>query len=367
MARPAIAEINLTALIHNYQLAEQLSGPGQCVPVVKANAYGHGAIEVAKVLAKVAPALGVACIEEAMQLRDAGISTPILLLEGPFTADEIPIAAEQHFWMMLSNAEQVDWVCQLDLAASTGLANKKFVAWLKVDTGMHRLGVPVDQAEACYRQLQACKHVAPDSVIATHFASADELGNPSADVQLQRIQQLNESLQAPLSLANSPGLLALVESRQQWNRPGFMLYGNSPFTVSQVEADKLKPVMTLKSAVIALHDVSEGDAVGYGETWRAERASRIATVAIGYGDGYPRNAKNGTPVLVNGQRVPLVGRVSMDMITVDVTDLAAVQLGDEVILWGEQITANEVGRWADTIGYEILTRMPLRTPRIYLK
>ncbi|WP_101759379.1 alanine racemase [Oceanicoccus sp. KOV_DT_Chl] len=355
MARPAKAEINLKALLHNYRLAEELSNAGQCLPVVKANAYGHGAVAVATALADVAPALGVACIEEAIELRQAGIKLPILLLEGPFSADEIAEAASLNFWLMLSTSQQVDWVCQNATAAP-------LTVWLKVDTGMHRLGVTISQAAECYRRLEACNHVQGDMVLASHFASADDLNSSSPKLQLKRLQQLNQPLGAELSMANSPGLLGWPDSRLQWNRPGFMLYGNTPFSCSHPQADLLQPVMSLSSAVIALREVAIGEAVGYGETWRAERHSIIATVAIGYGDGYPRHAKNGTPVAINGQRATLVGRVSMDMITVDVTDIPSVKLGDEVLLWGESITANEIAQWADTSAYELLTRMSLRTP-----
>ncbi len=359
MARPAKAIVNLEAVRHNYRLAASLCAPGLALAVVKANAYGHGAVAVAKTLEPLAPALGVACIEEAQELRAAGIVAPILLLEGIFTADEVAIAADQQFWLMLENDQQLSAVENAELIQPVKV-------WLKVDTGMHRLGLQVEQLKNSYARMQACQHVDSDIVIATHFACGDELDNDCSARQIACLKQAAEGLNAPLSLANSPGILGWPDARAEWNRPGFMLYGNTPFDVPQEQAEKLKPVMTLQSAVISVRDITAGESVGYAAKWTASRPSKIATIAMGYGDGYPRHAPNGTPVLVNGQRVPLVGRVSMDMITVDVTDLGSVAIGDEVILWGEELTANEIAAHAGTIGYEVLTRMPMRTPRIYI-
>jgi alanine racemase len=357
MARPSRAIINLRALRHNYQLAQTLSGAGKAMPVVKANAYGHGILHVAKALQDQAPALGVACIEEAIELRDAGVVIPILLLEGFFSKEELALAADLDFWLMI----QSDW--QLHAVCNTR-CSKPLVAWLKIDTGMHRLGFQPAQASACYQQLQSSPQVADEIVLATHFASADDLGGDSTRAQIDLFQRCTRGIAAPRSLSNSPALLAWPQARAEWNRPGLMLYGNSPFTEPHPEASKLQPVMSFCSRVMAIRDVPAGESVGYGGAWTAQRPSRIATIPVGYGDGYPRHAENNTPVLINGQRAGLAGRVSMDMITVDVTDLEATNIGDEVVLWGEEPSANEVAMHADTIGYEIVTRMPERVPRI---
>ena len=360
MARPAQAIINLKALRHNFKLAASLCAPGQALAVVKANAYGHGAVPVAQALADLAPAFGVACIEEALELRGAGISAPILLLEGIFSPEEVSVAAEQNFWLMLENDQQFS-------ALENAAVSRALKVWLKVDTGMHRLGLSVDDLGPAYRRMQACKNVDKTIVVATHFACGDDLESDMTVQQISRLRDAARDLGAPLSLANSPGILGWPQARAEWNRPGFMLYGNSPFVVAQAEADKLQAVMTLKSAIISLRDIAVGESVGYAASWTAERPTKIATVAMGYGDGYPRQAPSGTPVLVKGQRVHLVGRVSMDMVTLDVTDLESVALGDEVIFWGETLSANEVAQYAGTIGYEALTRMPMRTPRVYVE
>ncbi len=361
MARPAKAFIDLNALRHNYAVAKSLSAGGQCLAVVKANAYGHGAVTISRALEPSVPAFGVACTEEADELRNAGISKPILLLEGAFTADELAHAAKSNYWVMVDNQSQIKSVLAAKLSAPVKV-------WLKIDSGMHRLGLVQGEISAAYQQLLASPNVQDDIVLTTHLACADELENTMTPRQLHRFSQEIAGLNySSRSIANSPGLLAWPNARVEWNRPGYMLFGNSPFAEPQINADQLRPVMNLKSAVIAIRDVPAGDTVGYGATWVAERNSRIATVTMGYGDGYPRHAPNGTPVLVNGQRAKLAGRVSMDMITVDITDLQRVNVGDEVVLWGEKLPVNEVAQWAGTIGYELLTRMPSRVPRIYLE
>jgi alanine racemase len=360
MSRPTFAEINLDALLANYQLACQIAPQSKTLAVVKANAYGHGAVKIAQALADHVPAFAVACIEEALELRNAGIDKPILLLEGSFCREEVDIASAHNFWLLVENADQIEYLEQASIASPIKV-------WLAVDTGMHRLGFQHDQLQQAYQRLSSCPQVEQPIVLSTHFASADNLDNHFTHTQIERYQELTEGLAGETSLANSAGLLAWPSAHGSWNRPGFMLYGASPFSEPQVHADQLQAVMTLKSKIISLRDIAVGETVGYSQTWQAKRPSRIATVAIGYGDGYPRNAVNGTPVVVNGYRTQLVGRVSMDMITVDVTDISDAQIGTEVELWGEQLCINEVANYSDTIGYELMTRMPDRVPRIYKK
>ncbi len=357
MSRPTRAIINLTALRHNFAVAQSLSGEGQVMPIVKANAYGHGAINIARALEPLAPALGVACVEEAMELREAGIEKPILLLEGFFDVEELSLAAALNFWVMVQSDIQL-------AALEAANLSRPINCWLKIDTGMHRLGFEPADTEQLFARLTNCRNVADKVVLATHFASADDLDRDFTSEQIRLFRTHTETIDAPCSLANSPGLLGWPEARAQWNRPGFMLYGQSPFSQSHPEADKLQAVMTCRSEIMAVRDIAVGESVGYANAWTAQQPSRIATVPVGYGDGYPRHAGNSTPVLINGQRAQLVGRVSMDMITVDVTDVPDVTIGDEVILWGEKLSANEVARYAETIGYEIMTRLHNRVPRV---
>jgi len=357
MARPNQARLNLAALRGNFDLVRQLAPHSRVIAVVKANAYGHGALTIARELDTLADALAVACIEEAEELRNGGIKAPVLLLEGLFEAAELALAAERDYWVTIDNERQLEWLEQARLA-------RPVRCLLKVDTGMHRLGVPPANAGAFYHRLRACPNAREDIVLSTHFASADDMGSDQTRAQLALFEAACRDLPGERSAANSAGILAWPASHLDWVRPGYMLYGNSPMADEMATARTLRPVMTLTSAVISLRDVQTGESVGYGATWVAARPSRIATICVGYGDGYPRLAPSGTPVLVNGQRAPLAGRVSMDMITVDVTDLPGVGIGDEVILWGDGLPVAEIARHAGTIGYELTTRMPARTPRI---
>jgi alanine racemase len=359
MARANQARLDLGALRHNLEHARALAPGCRVMCVVKANGYGHGALTVSQVLAPLSDALAVACIEEALELREGGIETPILLLEGVFEASELPVAAASNFWVMIDNLQQLAWLEAAQLPCP-------ITCWLKVDTGMHRLGVAPELVEQAHQRLSRCANRTGDLVTCTHLASADDLESPQTNEQLDRFDALTATLPGPRSAANSPGLLGWPRSHYQWTRPGYMLYGNSPFSAPHPNTEALRPVMTLSSAVISLREVAVGESVGYSATWTAQRPSRIATVSIGYGDGYPRLACNGTPVLIRGQRAPLAGRVSMDMITVDVTDLDKVQIGDTVILWGEGLPTGEIAAHAQTIGYELTTRMPARTPRVVI-
>jgi alanine racemase len=358
MARPSEARLNLDAARHNIALARELAPQSRVMAVVKANAYGHGALTMARALAPQADALAVACLEEALELRESGIELPILLLEGVFQPEELAAAAHTNCWITIDNEVQLRWLEHARLPAPLH-------TWLKVDTGMHRLGVAPQRATEFYHRVVDSANNRGKPVLSTHFAAADELDCSTTRRQLALFEQATEGLAGARSAANSPGLLAWPASHYHWVRPGYMLWGNSPFgTRPHSQADRLRPVMTLCSAVISVRDVAAGDAVGYGASWRAARDSRIATITIGYGDGYPRTAASGTPVLINGQRAALAGRVSMDMITVDVTDLGEVRVGDPVVLWGEGLPIAEVAEPAATIGYELLARMPARVRRV---
>lgn len=373
MFRPTQIIIDLKAIKANFALAQSLAPHSKTVAVVKADAYGHGAMEVAIALEPQVEMLAVSCLEEAMVLREGGIQTPILLLEGCFSADEISYAAQHKLQLVVHNQQQVS-----DLQNSH--IDHAFKVWLKIDSGMHRLGINPAMTVTTYKQLSSLTCV-DNIVLCTHLASADELGK---DFTLKQSLCFEQAI-APIlsavkssqdkmpeqSIANSAGILAWPQTRLNWNRPGIMLYGLSPFAEFHPQADKLLPAMTFKSQIIALRDIPAGECVGYGHSWQARRRTIIATVAVGYGDGYPRTAKSGTPVLINGHRATLVGRVSMDMVCVDVTDLAQVSIGDEALLWGvaangQSLSANEVASFAGTIGYELVTRMPTRAPRIFI-
>lgn len=358
MARPSAAIIHLDNIEHNFQLAQQLTG-GDCIAVVKANAYGHGMVEVAQHLSPHAKVFAVCSSEEAARLRLAGIEQPILLLEGPFAKDDVLFAARHQCWLTIADETQLDTLaqCQLDSALTI---------FLKIDTGMHRLGIEPARVANVLARLSDMPQVAAEPLLMSHFACADEPQHPLNIAQLKLLDQLSDDYHGHgLSTANSAAIVTGRARGDLWSRPGIMLYGAEPLLEGNEHTAKLRPAMSLVSEVIALRDIPAGDSVGYGAAWVAERPSRIATVAIGYADGYPRSASNGTPVLVAGQICPLAGRVSMDMICVDVTDAPQVAVGSEVELWGKQVSIDTIAAHAGTISYELTARMPMRTPRIY--
>ncbi len=354
--RKTEALIDLDAIRQNYALACALAPQSKNIAVIKADAYGHGMRNVAEALQDVVPALAVAIIDEALELREAGITVPLLVLEGANSVAACEAAAANNLSLLVHSHEQVSILLQADLSAHVTI-------WLKVDTGMHRLGVSPDELKSALDKLQSGGQEL--AVLCTHLACADDLANDATSEQIEKFRACTAGLGLPLSIANSAGILGWPESYANWNRPGYMLYGNSPM-VSDIETAKgLKPAMTLRSEIIAIREVSPGESVGYGGRWTATRPSTIATVAVGYADGYPRHAPNGTPTQVNGKLAPLVGAVSMDMISIDLTDHDNVTAGDSVELWGVAIPVGEVAAMSGTIGYELLTGVTARVPRRY--
>jgi len=357
MARPTTAYIDLGAIRHNYQLAKNLAPNSRALAVIKADAYGHGAVKVALALEAEADGFAVAAIEEAIELREAGISKPILLLEGFFNPDELPLINEHSLSCVVHTSSQID-----ALAAYTGQG--QFDIWAKFDIGMHRLGLPPSQSKGALSRLGALKCVRNITLMG-HFSCADDLAASTTIEQRRLFERLAGNTQFATSLSNSAAILGWPTVQSDWIRPGLMLYGANPYEASQENADQLLPAMTLKSEIIAVRAIAAGESVGYGASWTADRPTRIGTVAIGYADGYPRQIRSGAPVVVGGMRTKLVGRVSMDMITVDVTDLPSVSVGDEVIMFNEQLLADRVAKCCDTIDYTLFAGLTARVPRRY--
>ena len=313
--------------------------------VIKANAYGHGLVATARALTT-ADAFGVARLEEGLALRAAGIANAVVLLEGVFTAEELQLAGQEQFELVVHSFQQLELLEQF-----TG--SQRFSIWFKLDTGMNRLGFRLDEFDAAWRRLGRCKAVRNKRLM-THLAAAEEVGGMSARTQIGRFDALTGSIALERSIANSAGLIGCPDARVDWVRPGLMLYGISPVPNADADQLGLRPAMTLQTQLIAVRHIRSGEAVGYGGIWRAQRDSIIGIAAIGYGDGYPRNMRAGTPILVNEQLASVVGRVSMDMTAVDVTDLGGVQIGDAVIVWGSGLPADRVAPYADTIAYELV-------------
>jgi alanine racemase len=351
MSRPTFALIDTQAFVANYRHAKSLAPGARALAVVKANAYGHGAVPLARALGDEADAFGVACSEEAMELRESGIDNPIVLMEGVFDPAEIANAALHGFMLAVHSQTQLDWL----LAARPP---RPLDVWLKIDTGMHRLGFAPARLAEVHAQLAGCPHVG-HIVLMTHFARADETDTQATLNQLQTFRTNTGGIETAVSLANSAAVLAWPDTHADWIRPGLILYGASPIDDGRPHPE-LRPVMRLESRLIAIHELAAGEAIGYGGRYVCDRPTRVGVVAIGYADGYPRHAPDGTPVAVNDRVTRLIGRVSMDMLTVDLTNQPDAQVGDRVQLWGDRVSATEVARHCDTIAYELFTRVGRR-------
>jgi alanine racemase len=341
------ATIDSSALRHNLNVVRQWAPKARVMAVIKANAYGHGLVAVARALES-ADAFAVARVDEGLTLRAAGIETPTVLLEGVFDREQLDAAGAAGFQLVVHVPEQIELL--RNVAAGTS-----FKVWLKLDSGMNRLGFKGEAFRAAHVALSGLGAVQPPVNLFTHLASADAPDDSTTADQLARFDAATRFLPGERSIANSAGMLSFSKAQADWVRPGLLLYGVSPIE-GAIGADYgLKPVMTLQAQVIALKELVVGERVGYGGRWTASRPTLLAVAAVGYGDGYPRSLSTGTPVLVNGGRAGLVGRVSMDMIGIDVTDLRrAPALGDPVVLWGDGLPVEEIAVWADTIPYELL-------------
>ena len=354
------AEINLSALIHNIKILKQHATHSNLVAVVKANAYGHGIAVLAKKLqdSQQIYALGVARLSEALHLREAGIKLPIILLEGFFNNSDLPLLAKHQLQTVIHSQEQLQALLNSQL-------EEKLTIWLKFDTGMHRLGFHPTEFSNVLAILNNSKQVKQPVNLMTHFSCADEINNSMTAQQIDLFKSTTSTHTGLCSLASSAGILAWPKSHADIVRPGIALYGISPFADKTGNDHQLQPVMTLKSRLIAVRQHSAGQCVGYGATWRAEQDTILGVIAVGYGDGYPRIAPSGTPVLVNGRIVPIVGRVSMDMITVNLGATAIDKVGDNVTLWGEGLPVETVAKHIGTIAYELVTKLTARVSLSY--
>ncbi len=353
MTRPALARIDIDAFQQNLSRAREAAPHQQVIAVVKADGYGHGLCRVASALTN-ADAFGVASLEEARQLREAGIEKRILLLEGFFSADELSMVARLGLDLVIHNEEQLGALEAASLARPVSV-------WLKIDTGMHRLGFAPEKARHIWYRLAGGRNVDGPVRAFTHLACADDPADERTHEQMTQLRKALAGIETEISAANSAGILGWPETHGDWVRPGIMLYGVSPFLQGDGMDCGLMPVMTVSTDLIAVHQCYAGDAVGYGATYVCPEDMMVGVAAIGYGDGYPRHAPSGTPVLLNGRRVPLIGRVSMDMITLDLRTQPDARAGDPVILWGPDLPVEEIARQAGTIAYELLCGV---TPRV---
>lgn len=355
MARPTHLEIDCTALLHNLKQVKRIAPNSQVIAMVKANAYGCGINKVAPALAGRVDALGVACIEEAIAIRHLGIQDDCILFQGIFSADELALVVHYQLQCVLHHPYQLQWLLANRL-------NAKLKVWIKVNTGMHRLGFAPNEVNQVIDALLACPWVDDDIGLLTHIACADEPANPENQSQLDVFNAINVPIATvKRSISNSAAILALPAAHVDVVRPGIMLYGVSPFMHQSGYELGLIPVMRFVSAISAIYNYPANARVGYGGIWQTQRPSIIGVVPVGYGDGYPRHIAANTPLWVNGSQAPIVGRISMDMLTVDLTDCPNVQVGDSVELWGKHIPVEKIALSASTIGYELLCQV---SPRV---
>ena len=350
MSRPIQAHIDLSALQNNLRVARRHAS-SRIMAVVKANAYGHGLLRVAEALDE-AEGFAMLDVRDAIALREAGFRQTILLLEGFFSADELPLIAEYELASVIHSMQQL---AMLDAYPR----RNSLQVWLKINTGMNRLGLVPEQVPAAMEKLRSHPAVR-EITLMTHFSHADEPEGVAE--QLERFRSLTAAYRAPRSLANSAALLRYPSTHGEWVRPGIMLYGASPFADTSAQQLGLKPVMTLSSEIISVRELKAGDRVGYAGLFRANTTMRIGTVACGYADGYPRHAPTGTPVLVDGQRTRTLGRVSMDMLGVDLSGIADADVGSRVTLWGAGLPVEEVAGSAGTVSYELMCALTARVP-----
>lgn len=356
--RPTRMYCSPTALLHNLNRVKQSAPNQKVVVMVKANAYGCGIKNVIPVLDGHVDAFGVASFQEGMAIRSLGSRTECLLLQGFFGADELARVAEAGFQCVIHCREQLSLLLAADLP-------KKIQIWIKVDTGMHRLGFHPDEVYDVMQAVVACPWVKSEIGLMSHFACADELGSPSSLEQLVQFNDLRlPQLKLIRSMANSAAILSIPEAHADVVRPGIMLYGVSPFP-NKIGTDLgLIPVMRLLSEITAIHEYPAYSPVGYGGTWQSEKPSVIGIVPCGYADGYPRHLHTQTSAFVNGVVVPIVGRVSMDMLTLDLSAIPNTKVGASVELWGEHIPIEDIAKSAETIAYELLTKVTTRVRNV---
>lgn len=357
MTRTAYAVIHLESLHHNIQQVRLAAPHSKIMAVIKANAYGHGLLRIAEALNPFVDGFAVARVQEGVRLRKAHFQQRIIVLEGFTESEELQNLLDYDLDVSVHSTHQLSILEQQ-------IESKKIGVWVKIDTGMNRLGFKATDFNSVCEKLSACSIVKKPLNFMTHFANADDKNDSKTTRQIELFKQLTANYEGEKSMANSAGILAWKDSQTDWVRSGIMLYGISPFPDSTGEQLNLKPVMSLHSRLIAVRDISADETVGYSGIWTSSTATKLGVIAIGYGDGYPRYAQNGTPVLVNGERVSLVGRVSMDMITVDLGLNSTAKTGDKVTLWGDDLPIEEIAACSDTIPYTLVCGITTRVEMI---
>jgi alanine racemase len=357
MSRTALATIHLDALRGNLVRVRELARGAKVMAVVKADGYGHGLERVARALSA-ADALGVAAIADGQRLRAAGNRQRIVVLSGPDESGDLAELRRLQLDAVIHHDSQLDW-----LAADPDARSLR--VWLKIDTGMHRLGFAPARAAEIFARLRALPNVDAQIGLMTHFAASDEFDNALTGEQVARFDAATKNLDGPRALANSAGVLGWPAARgagsdNYWVRVGGLLYGLSVVAGKSGVDLGFAPAMTLSTKLIAINPIQQGERIGYAATWQCPQDMRVGVAAIGYGDGYPRSAATGTPVLIHGRRAPIIGRVSMDLITIDLREVPEARVGDRVVLFGRGLPVEQIAANAGTISYDLTCGMTKR-------
>lgn len=367
MSRTAIALLSKDNLVHNIKMIRHRVSAAKVVGMVKANGYGHGLRSVSQTIQPYVDVLGVASIDEALALRAIQIKKPILLCEGVFEASEYVSASSNHFYVVIHNHKQIEWLSRMNLPLPLKV-------WLKIDTGLGRLGFDISELAAVFDKLSTMSQVDPKMCIMSHFACSDDINHPLNQKQIDLFEQIKKSQLDPhleYSLLNSGGILNFSNYQEDYVRPGLSMYGISPIKSSQAQDFNMKPVMTLQTSLIAIKSKYKGDTIGYGARYICPENMPVGIIAFGYGDGYPITAKDGTPVLIHNTLCPILGRVAMDMMAVDLRPLYVQkplyhpEIGDHVVLWGEMLPLETVASYTSNIPYDILTGVQNRVRFIW--
>lgn len=353
MSRPAIANLSTENLLHNLEVLRNKSGGKDIIAMIKANAYAHGLRSTALRLDGMVYSFGVASSDEALALRKIGIKSSITLMSGAFTPEDIALASEQNFELIFHEDSQIDWLDNVKIT-------KPIKIWFKINTGMGRLGFDLDKANEIYKKLNNHPKLIHPIGIISHFACADDPINPLNQIQIDNFSAFVKDKKGPKSFCNSAAIFSFEDDLYDVVRPGLSLYGISPFLKKSANELGLKPVMNLLTKITAISNKKSGDNIGYGNHYTCPKDMKIGVIAIGYGDGYPRTARDGTPVLVNNIRCPLVGKISMDMATIDLSAYPDAKIGDNVILWGENLPIEEIAINTDSIPYDIICSVQQR-------
>lgn len=356
MSRGVRMRIERSAFKHNLQRVRDLAPDSRVIAVVKSDGYGHGLVETARSL-RAADAFAVESVEEAVRLRETGFGEPVMLLSGFHDAADLDVIAYRRLWPVLHHPWQVEVLANARLPYVVGV-------WVKIDSGMHRLGFAPAELPGVLDALGPLRDVRVEGLM-SHLANADELSDPATSAQCRVFAGAVSERGHALSLANSAGVLGWPETHLDWVRPGMMLYGCSPVIGHAEQEYDLRPAMSLEARIVAIKQIPAGGAIGYGGTWVSDADTRVGVLTCGYGDGYPRHAPSGTPVWTNGQASRILGRVSMDLMTIDLSACRDVGVGDWVELWGRNVPASRVAAHAGTIPYELVTRVTRRVPRLY--